>query len=85
MVMEMHHEDLVKFFRKRISHLKHERMVIDATIQYSPSSHTEQNYTVSSMGDRVKEFMRKGVSDSEKNQYGLTTSHLHQHTKNLEL
>ena len=85
MVMEMLHEELVKFFGKRFSHLKHERMVIDATIQYSPSSHTEQNYTMSSMGDRVKEFMGKGVSDSEKNQYGLTTSHLHQHTKSLEL
>ena len=66
--MEMLHEELVKFFGKRFSHLKHERMVIDATIQYSPSSHhTEQNYTVSSMGDRVKEYMGKGVSDSEKN------------------
>jgi hypothetical protein len=85
LVMEMLHDDLVKFFGKRFSHLKHERMVSDATIQYSPSSHTEQNYTMSSMGDRVKEFMRKGVSDSEKNQYGLTTSHLHQHIKNLKL
>jgi hypothetical protein len=55
-------------------------MVIDATIQYSPSSYTEQNYTMSSMGDRLKEFMGKGVSDS-----GLTTSHLHQHIKNLKL
>ena len=85
MVIEMLHEELDKFFEKRFSQLKHERIVIDATIQYSPSSHTEQNYTMSSMGDRVKEFMRKGVSDSEKNQYGLTTSHLHQHTKSLEL
>ena len=37
------------------------------------------------IGDRVKECMGKGVSDSEKNHYGLTTSHLHQHIKNLEL
>ena len=62
--MEMLHENLVKFFVKRFSHLKHERMVIDATIQYSPSSHTEQKYTTSSMVDRVKEFLGKGVSDS---------------------
>jgi hypothetical protein len=82
--MEMHHEDLVKFFRKRNSHLKHERMVIDATIQYSPSSPI-LSYTMSSMWDRVKEIMEKGVSDSEKNHYGLTTTHLHQHIKNLEL
>ena len=53
MVMEMHHDDLI-----------HKRIVIDATIQYSPSSHIEQKYTMSSMVDRVKEFMGKGVSDS---------------------
>ena len=46
MVMEMLLEDLVKLFGKRFSHLKHERMVIDATIQYSPSSQTEQIHHV---------------------------------------
>ena len=45
---------------------------------------TQPKYTMYSMEDRVKEFMGKGVSDSEKNQYGLTTSHLHQHIKDLE-
>ena len=45
---------------------------------------TQQKYTMSTMEDRVKEVMGNGVSDSEKNQYGLTTSHLHQHIKDLE-
>ena len=64
-------------------------MDIDAS-QSPPSSQyykdkTQQKYNMSFMGDRVKEFMGKGFSDSEKNRYGLKTTHLHQHIKNVEL
>ena len=37
--------------------------------------------TMPSMGDRVKEFMGKGVSDSNQNQSRLCTTHLHQNLK----
>ena len=60
MVMEMLHEELGKFFGKRFSHLKHERMVIDATIQYSPSSHNEQKYTMSSK-EAKRMFLTPGI------------------------
>ena len=44
--------------------------------------HITSHYKIHhAMGDRVKEFMGKGVSDSNQKQSRLCTTHLHQNLK----